>query len=213
MKNEDALMFFTNLAEQNPNEKTVKISKNACSDFSQIDADFIMKFANIKTSILDLASGSGLIVNKIFGKVKNVVAVEAFKEFSKFIKITNNICIINEDVRFYETIEKFDLVTMFGIVQYFNEEEIIQLYKKYTKYLKKNGKLIIKNQFGVKEDVLVEGFSEELQKNYYSEYRHINKETEILKNIGFKNIEVIDIYPPECNRWENTHFYSIVAKI
>lgn len=213
MNIEQSLDFFNNLARQNPNEKSVKISKNGISDFSSMDAKFIMKYAGKDSEILDLASGSGLIINKINDQVKKITAVEVFKEFSKFIKITNNICIINEDVRFFETIEKFDLVTMFGIVQYFNEEEIIQLYKKYTKYLKKNGKLIIKNQFGIEEDVSVEGFSEELQKNYYSEYRYINKETEILKNIGFKNIEVIDIYPPECNRWKNTHFYAIVAKI
>ena len=31
-------------------------------------------------------------------------------------------------------------------------------------------------------------------------------------DIGYKNIEIVDIYPPEANRWDNTHFYSIVAE-
>ena len=32
------------------------------------------------------------------------------------------------------------------------------------------------------------------------------------KEIGFKNIEKFDIYPPEANRWNNTHFYAIIAE-
>lgn len=101
---------------------------------------------------------------------------------------------------------------MFGIVQYFNESEIIKIYEKYFNNLKENGTTIIKNQFGVNEDVLVSGYSKELKKNYYSQYRHIDKEVKILENIGYKNIEVIDICPPQCNRWENTHFWAIVCK-
>jgi hypothetical protein len=102
---------------------------------------------------------------------------------------------------------------MFGVAQYFNEDEILGIYKKYYSNLKENGKMLIKNQFGVNEDVLVSGYSEELKTDYYSQYRHIDKEVDILKKVGFKNVEVIDIYPPECNRWENTHFYAIVANL
>jgi hypothetical protein len=77
--------------------------------------------------------------------------------------------------------------------------------------LKPSGKFIIKNQFSVTEDVNVSGFSSELQQEYHAQYRNIDKEIEILKKIGYKNVEVFDIYPPECNRWNNTHFYAIVA--
>ena len=79
--------------------------------------------------------------------------------------------------------------------------------------MKPTGLLLIKNKFGVKGDVVVNGYSEELKMNYYSEYRHLDKEIEILKNVGYKDIQVTDIYPPEANRWNNTHFYAIVGKI
>lgn len=46
----------------------------------------------------------------------------------------------------------------------------------------------------------------------FASYRHIDKETLLLENIGYKNIKVVDIYPPEANRWDNTHFYAIVAE-
>lgn len=211
MENKDALLFFENMAKNNPGEKSVKISKNGKSDFSHLDAEFILKFAGENSNILDLASGSGLIINKMHQKVKSITAVEAFSAFSKFIKKADNIFVINADIRDFDTDKQFDLITVFGLVQYFNESEIREIYKKYKKYLAKNGKIIIKNQFGVKENVTIEGFSEELQTNYYSNYRQIEREVQILEQAGYKNAEVFDIYPPECSRWENTHFYAIVA--
>ncbi len=210
MENKYSLDFFANMAKSNPNQQSVKIT--TVSDFTALDAKFILSYSNSQTEILDLASGSGLTLNKIYREVKRIVAVEAFKEFSKFIKRTSNITVINKDISFFNTNEKFDLITMFGIVQYFNESEIFDIYSKYFYNLKRNGKLIIKNQFGLKEDVLVSGFSEELKTDYFSHYRQINKEVEILEKIGYKKIEVIDIYPPECNRWDNTHFFAIVAE-
>lgn len=210
MENKNSLSFFANMAKNNPDEKSVKITK--ISDFSEMDAKFILKHAGPETEILDLASGSGLILNKLYTNVKHIIAVEAFDQFSKFIVKAKNITVVNQDISLFETNKKFDLITMFGIVQYFNETEILNIYKKYYNYLKNNGKVIIKNQFGVKEDVLVSGYSEELKTNYYSQYRFLSKETELLKQVGFKNVETVDIYPPECNRWENTHFYAIVAQ-
>ena len=79
--------------------------------------------------------------------------------------------------------------------------------------MKHDGKIIIKNQFGIEQDVTVEGYSQEQKTEYYAQYRQINKEVSILSNIGYKNIEVFDIYPPECNRWQNTHFYAIVGGV
>jgi len=209
MENKNALVFFGNMARNNPGEKSVKIT--AVSDFTEMDAAFILRHADRDTSILDLASGSGLILNKIYGKVKHIVAVEAFAQFSKFIVKTGKITVINQDISVFHTDDTFNLVTMFGMVQYFNRDEIIRIYSKYRTNVKSKGKMIIKGQFGVQEDVLVSGFSEELKTNYYSEYRHIDKELDILKNLGFIDIEAFDIYPPECNRWDNTHFYAIKA--
>ena len=96
-------------------------------------------------------------------------------------------------------------------MQYFNESESLNIYKKYRDALKENGRIIVKNQFGVQEDVVVSGYSQELKKDYFSEYRHVDKEVRNLKLVGFQNIDVIDIYPQECNRWTNTHFYAITG--
>jgi len=106
----------------------------------------------------------------------------------------------------------FDIITIFGTLHYFNEEEAVRIYRKYYQYLKPGGKIIVKQQFGVNEDVTVSGFSQELHKQYYSQYRHLKKEMKIMKNTGFKNIEAHEVYPPEFNKWENTHYYAVVGE-
>jgi len=54
-------------------------------------------------------------------------------------------------------------------------------------------------------------FIYELKTNYYSEYRHIKKEMKMLQEAGFNSIDIIDIYSPEFNRWDNTHFYALIC--
>lgn len=211
MSNKLAKEYWNKKACDNPTPTTIKV--NAINDFTQIDADFIMKYANLNSTILDLASGTGLTINKYYEKVRRIVAVELCKQFSDFIVNSPNVEIVNCDVACFDTKERFDIINMFGIVSYFDEKEILELYRKYKSFLKPTGHLIIKNQFGVKDDVVVNGYSEELRMNYYSEYRHLDKEIEILKNVGYKDIQVTDIYPSEANRWNNTHFYAIVGEI
>ena len=210
MENKDAFHFFKLMSQNSNDPKSVKLAN--ASDFSQMDADFIMKYANKESVILDLGSGTELIVNKIYNKVNAITAVEPFPEFTKFILPSENITVVNQTFADFEiTHSDYDLVTIFGTMHYFNEKEATAIYKKFYDALKKGGKLIVKNQFGVKEDVVVEGYSEEQQCNYYAQYRHLDKEVKCLEDIGYQDLSVHDIYPASCNRWENTHFYAIVA--
>ncbi len=159
MNNKNALDFFekmTSKAKDNPN--CVKMAKN--TDFTHIDAEFILKYADKNSEILDLGSGTGLTVNKIYDKVKLIDCVEPFKEFSDHIVKSDNVSVINQSVLDFDTDKKYDLVGVFGLIQYFNREESANIYKKCLKWMKPNSKIIIKNQFGVKEDVLVAGYSE-----------------------------------------------------
>ncbi|MBO5441080.1 MAG: class I SAM-dependent methyltransferase [Alphaproteobacteria bacterium] len=211
MNNQEALVFYKELAEKNYSQNSVKLAKN--TDYTKIDADFILKYADLNSLVLDLGSGTGLIVNKMYDKIGRVVCVENFKQFSKFIVQAPNVEIINCNISDYEPTEKFDVITMFGFMHYFNEMEATEIYQKiYNQCLKDKGVIIVKNQFGLKEDVTVSGYSEEQKTNYYSQYRYIHKEVGILKKIGFHDVEIFDIYPPNANRWSNTHFYAIVGK-
>lgn len=212
MNNKNALAFFEELAISNPDKRATKFYADGKNDFTDIDAAFILQYADKNTSILDIASGPGLIVNKIFKNVGSIVAVEKYESFTRHIVKSSNVRVVNSDINDFNSDDKFDLITMFAIMQYFDRDEAKAIYSKYRNFLKDNGKIIIKNQFGLKEDVIVSGFSEELKKDYFSQYRHVDAELEMLGKAGFKNGYIVDIYPPECNRWENTHFYAIVAE-
>ena len=196
--NEKALGFFKNLTKHAKPE-TVKLAHN--TDYTDLDAKFILKYATKESEILDLGTGTGLIVNKLYSFVGHIVCVESFKEFTQFIVDSKNVTIVNQDLFAFETSRKFDIITAFGIMQYMNEQESFKLYSKYKEFLKPNGIFIIKNQFGIHETVNVAGYSEEQKQDYYSQYRHIDKEKETLMQLGFELVEIYDIYPKEANRW------------
>lgn len=213
MENKDALSFFSKLSQDKSlNEKSVKL---ACvSDFSDMDSAFILNYTTSNSEILDLGSGTGLIINKISNKVKSITAVEPFVRFSNFIDQTNNVNIYNETINDFfnrEIDHQYDIVTLFALMHYFNEEESYSIYKECLQILKPGGVVLIKNQFGITKDVVIEGYSQEQKMNYYAYYRSYNKEVDNLKKLGYKDIDVIDIYPQSCNRWDDTHFYAIVA--
>ena len=62
------------------------------------------------------------------------------------------------------------------------------------------------------EDVCIKGYSNELGCEYYANYRWIENELNLLRKVGFKISEVVDIYPDEFNRWKNTKFYALVCE-
>ena len=210
MENKEALEFFRTISFNCKDEKEVKFTDN--SDLTSNDTAFISMYVNKETALLDLGSGTGLIINKLFDKVAHITVVEPFSGFTKYIVKSENVEIFNQTLCEFEPRRQYDVITIFGVMHYFNEEESNAIYKKYFHFLKETGKLIVKNQFGVNEDVVIEGYSEEQKRDYFAHYRYIRKEVKMLENTGYKNVEVIDIYPPECNRWDNTHFYAIVAE-
>lgn len=207
MDNKKALEFFSKLVENNNDTGVEKYGH----DTTQIDAEFILRYTKPDSFILDIGSGTGLILSKIERYVGHIDAIEPLIEFSKHIVNSQKIKVFNTNIFDYNTILKYDLITLFGFIHYFNEEEAKLIYQNCFKWIDKDGIVLVKNQFGVNEDVTVSGFSKELKLTYHAQYRHIDKEVSILTNLGFVNIEVIDIYPPECNRWDNTHFYAIIA--
>ncbi|WP_202391523.1 class I SAM-dependent methyltransferase [Helicobacter saguini] len=211
MTNKQALEFFKDLASRDSSKDSVKLG--AKSDFTNFDVAFLCdKILSLDSNILELGSGTGLVTNKIYDKVKSIVALEKFSEFSRHIIKDSKVKIINEDIFDFNIESRFDAILAFGFMHYFNESEAKIIYKKCFKWLKSSGKLVVKNQFGLKQDVTIEEFSKEQNREYYSQYRLLDKEMQILKYIGFKDIKSVDIYPKECNRWDNTHFYALIAQ-
>jgi len=210
MGNKNIEEYYQKMAE---NITDAKATRNNAKDFTEFDVNLMRRFADRTKTLLDLGSGTGLLINNLINDYKQITAVEKYPNFSKFITKTPKIKLITNDLLDLVSIESnnFDVVSLFGVMNYFSNEEAKYLYTQVATYLNKGGVLVVKNQFGINEDVIVNGYSEELKTNYYSEYRQVDKEMELLRSIGFNNIEKIDIYPPEYNRWDNTHFYALIC--
>ncbi len=210
MGNKNIEDYYQKMAE---NIIDPKATRNKAKDSSPYDIKLMKTYADPKKTLLDLGSGTGLLINEINDDFKQITAVEKYPEFSKFIKKTSNIKLITDDLLKFENPYNiyYDIASLFGVMNYFDFFESKKLYYKIYDFLKNDGILIVKNQMGIVEDVLVNGFSEELKTNYFSEYRQVDKEIALLKEVGFIDIEKIDIYPPEYNRWDNTHFYALVC--
>ena len=206
--NKQSIAFYKKLA-RNVNNSNLDCYKFN-NDATKFDIKFIKQYSSLQSNLLDLGSGTGLIVNNLIDDFKSITAIEYFEEFSKYID-NEKIEIINQDLLKLKLEKQYELITMFGVAHYFNEDESLEIYKKVYDLLKSNSIFILKNQFGLENTKIVTS-SEEVGENYFAQYRQLNYEIDRLKDIGFKEIEVVDIYPKEFNRWEDTHFYALVCR-
>lgn len=186
-------------------------TRNKAKDFTDFDVDFVLAFSDKNKNVLDLGSGTGLLINRIYSKFKSVTAVEKYDGFAMHIIEDANVNVEISDLLNYKPIDEYDIVTIFGVMNFFNNIEALNVYKMAFGALKEGGRIIVKNQMGIEDDVIVNGFSAELQTNYYSQYRTVESESKLLNLAGFGTLEVYDIYPSEYNRWDNTHFYALVG--
>jgi len=205
-KNVQSLEFYQDLAKNINDPKAVKFS----NDNTKFDIALIRKFSDKQEDLLDIGSGTGLIVNNLTSDFRNIVAIELFQEFSSYIT-GSNISVVNENILDFSLDRTFYTVTMFGTAHYFDEGESLQIFKKIFSMVADDGVFILKNQFGVKGTKTVTK-SQELGAKYFAQYRFLEYEIERLKSIGFSNIEVNDIYPVEANKWDDTHFYALICK-
>ena len=207
MANKKIISFYDELSK---NIRSPLELRNKSNDTSNMDIEFIKQYSNRSDTLLDIGSGTGLTVNYLINFFKEIIALEKYKKFSNFI--VEPISIVNEDIKMFDFKKyNFDIATIFGVMNYFSEEESLLIYKKFFQTISNDGILIVKNQMGLHEDVKVE-YSEELNSNYFSLYRQVDKEIENIEKIGFKLVEKNDIYPKSFNRFENTHFYALVFK-
>ena len=210
MKNNKSSIEFYKKVASNIND-AVDVKLLAKNDYTHYDIEFIKKYTNKSFTLLDLGSGTGLIINKLVDNFKSITAVELFKEFSKFIIKDKKIHIVNSNLLEFTSDNKYNIITMFGTAHYFNSDESLLIYEKVYSMLENNGTFILKNQFGIKKTKTVTS-SEELGDDYYAQYRELKFEIDRLESIGFTDIEIVDIYPKEANRWDDTHFYALVCK-
>lgn len=188
-------------------------TKNKRPDTSDLEVSFYKQYIKKDCDLLDIGSGSGLIINKLVSAAKQITAVEKYEGFSKFITEADNILVINADLDGFKIRKEFDVILCTGVSQCFPKETMIGIYENMFDMLKPGGVFISRMHCGLKEDVIINGYSEELETEYFAEYRHVDKEKDLLLKIGYGEVELFDILPDELNVWDNTrHFIFICRK-
>jgi cyclopropane fatty-acyl-phospholipid synthase-like methyltransferase len=189
-----------------------KQTRNKRDDYSDLEIDFLKPYLKPDTSVLDLGSGSGLVVNKLVKLVGHITAVEKFQNFSQFIEQSGKLELINADIVGFRLHRQFDLVLATGVIQCIERRFIADIYKNVFNMTKAGAHFIAHIHCGLEQDVIVDRFSEELNTDYYAEYRKHEWEKQQMHEAGFRSVEIHDIFPDWLNKWPNTRHFLFVCK-
>jgi len=128
--------------------KSTPLSKES----ERIEEDTIIDLIKIKPrmKILDLGCGEGRWAKVLEDKNIKYVGVDFSKELiakAKKRNIKGDVTFIIKPAQDYISEEKFDLIFLFGLIPYMNDEEIRQLSINCSYMLKKRGRLILRDVF------------------------------------------------------------------
>ncbi len=178
-------------------------------DALEYDVQLIEQHLRPNARVLDLGCGTCAMVNKIAHLAGYVRAVDKQSEFLSNCVDLPHVETVASDIAQYRDTEHYDLILLFGVMNYFDETEALEIYQRCRNMLTQNGTLIVKHACGVNEDVEVDKYSDEIGDWYYAVYRQADKEKALLQHIY--SVDMVDIYPPELNRWDNTHFFAFIC--
>lgn len=187
-------------------------SRHRHSDAKEFDLAFIAPHLSPGCEILDLGAGSCVLADRLADRpeVARVRAVEKFAGFFDKRPPHPRVETFASDVRDYRDDHRYHLVLLFGVMNYFHDGEAAALYARCHRMLRPDGRLLVKHQCGVGKDVVVDHHSAELGHTYQAIYRAVEHEVRLLGE-HFSPVEVVDVYPPRLNRWDNTHFHGFVC--
>jgi trans-aconitate methyltransferase len=188
-------------------------SRHRDNDAPKHDLALLSRFVTPGCTVLDLGAGSCVLADRLaaLDDVAQVCAVEKFGEFFEKRPAHPKVETRAVDVRDFRDPRRFELVMLFGVLNYLEDAEVRDLYARIVPMLAPSGHLVVKHQSGVLDDVIVDGHSAELGRTYQAVYRSRAHDLELLGE-HFIVDETVDIYPPELNRHANTHFYGFVCR-
>lgn len=187
-------------------------AKNKRPNTTEIEIEFIKKYINSSSSVLDIGAGSGLVTNELMPLVSEIVAVEKFEGFSRFINKDPNLLVINADIVGFKMRKQFDMVLCTGVGQCLKKDEMEEIYASISQMLKPGGFFISRMHCGIDETIIVDDLSEEIGVKYYAEFRAKDEETKLIQSKGFSQVELFDFLPDEINVWDNSRHYYFVCQ-
>lgn len=201
--------FFKKQMQVSDRYTAVRYRKNNRIDY---DCALIRQYLFPQAKVLDLGCGTGLIEERIASEAALIHAVDQYSQFLERAVPFDNVTYIQDNaVDFFRREPQYDLIICFGVVFYLSDQEMLQMIRHCIDMLAPEGTIIIKGQWGLEERKLIHKFSEELGAMYYADYRQVKEMQLLCENLGTA-VEVVDLYPPELNRWPDTHDYAFVLK-
>ena len=176
---------------------------NEIVHYSSIIKNNLPKDKNSK--ILDVGCGYGKFLNFLKSKsFNNITGLEIGKEQCNFLK-GKDIDLIETDLMSFlsNSNQKFDLITMFDVLEHFNKNEILIIVSSLKKRLNKSGKLIIQVPNG--EAIFKGGIM-------YGDFTHETFFTarslkQIFKLYDYSKIRIYPLYPVIHG------FFSLIRRI
>jgi CTP:molybdopterin cytidylyltransferase MocA len=175
------------------------------------DTEFVRRHLLDNDRVLDLGAGTCTLSRQFLDDVREMVAVEKFAKFLDKAPNYPRLVKVGHDAVDYRSASPFDVILAFGLVPYLTPQEECNLYRNCYRNLCDGGRLLVKNQCGTADEVIVDAYSNELQTDYHTRYPARERQRRLLAEV-FGDVEEVDIYPAELNRWSNTHFYAFVCR-
>jgi cyclopropane fatty-acyl-phospholipid synthase-like methyltransferase len=180
-------------------------------DALEFDVALARKHLSSDGAVLDLGCGTGAMVNRLAEHCSYILGVDKVHGLLKHCRrdLPGRVACVEADVVTYTPDRTFDLVLLFGVVNFLTASESDALYARIPEMLGERGRLIVKHACGVSEEVVIDKFSEAIGTRYVARYPKLEEETARLHR--YFNVEVVDIYPARLNPWPDTHFYAFVC--
>jgi SAM-dependent methyltransferase len=177
-------------------------------EHTPIDQDWIAGYLKPDARVLDLGCGTCTLANWLVGTGATVLAVDREPEFLRHAAAHARMKTTVADVSDFRTSETFDLVLLFGVINFiFSAEARLRLYQRIASYLRPSGRLLLKSQFGHFEEVQVNGYSLALSAQYAAIYPRIADELLLLQD-SFRTVKYA-LYPRYLNPHANTRFFHV----
>lgn len=185
-----------------------KLDNFLWKDLTELNVAITNQYLQPNWDILDLGCGDGASTQGLKYDA-NIIMVDYVRP--KNLIVPPNAEYIQADIKNFNPGKQFDLITLYGVANSFEEEDIAKIYYRCYSWLKPGGILLIKHQCGKERDIIIDKWSEELGCNYCAYYYSFNKHYHLLRRAGF-NPEIFDPYPLDQNKWNDTIFKAFVCK-
>jgi len=204
IKESDVKQFWENRASQYGKITYQGITNFADSEESVkrdiIEKNMLKPYLFDKLNILDMGCGVGRISLWLAEKGHNVTGIDYAKSLIDIATVEAKKKDL--DVRFicspsysYNSSKKFDMITIFAMFLYLNEDRVRQTIMNCKKLLKREGTVIVKESVGVtKRFEVIDKYADALQEKYNAIYRTPSNMIHLFELYGFQLIRAEKLY-------------------